>query len=103
MLQIPIQPVSNQRLAVVLAGQTCQLYIYTKPQGMFVDINADGVNVSLGVIARDGVPLNACDYSTFQGNFYFVDTQGSSDPAPSGLGSRYQLVYVTADEYALIR
>jgi hypothetical protein len=38
----------------------------------------------------------------FIGNLLFVDTQGSSDPTYDGLGSRFSLVYLTAEEYALI-
>lgn len=102
MQEIPLQPVPSQSTKVVLGGQNCQLLVYQKPQGVFVDINADGVDVVVGVIARDAVPLVCREYTGFVGNLLFIDTQGSADPSYGGLGSRFSLVYLTADEYALI-
>lgn len=102
MQTIPLQPVPTQATKVVLGGQNVQLLIYQKPQGCFVDINADGVDVVVGIIARDAVPLVCREYTGFIGNLLFIDTQGSSDPSYDGLGSRWSLVYLTAEEYALI-
>lgn len=97
---IPVQAVPSQQLQIVLAGQNCQIAIYQKPQGLFVDLNSNGVDVSLAVIAQDVNPLNPIAYSGFQGNLIFTDTQGNTDPDYTGLGSRYQLIYLTAAEYA---
>ena len=102
MQEIPIQPVPSQITEVVLGAQNCQILIYQKPQGMFVDINVNGADVVTGVIARDAVPLVCREYAGFSGNLVFIDTQGSADPVYDGLGSRYSLVYLTAEEYALI-
>lgn len=97
---IPIQPVPSQQLQVVLAGQNCQIAIYQKPQGLFVDLSSNGVTISLATIAQDANPLNPISYSGFLGNLVFTDTQGSTNPVYTGLGSRYQLIYLTAAEYA---
>jgi hypothetical protein len=102
MQNIPIQPIPSQLVKVVLGGQNVQIFIYQKDQGLFVDINSDGVDIVVGVIARDAVPIICREYMGFIGNILFVDTQGSSDPTYSGLGSRFSLVYLTADEYGLI-
>lgn len=102
MQNIPLQPVPTQATKVVLGGQNVQLLIYQKPQGVFVDINADGVDIVVGIVARDAVPLMCRNYMGFIGNLLFVDTQGNSDPTYDGLGSRFSLVYLTAEEYALI-
>lgn len=99
---IPIQPVPSQQLQVVLAAQNCQLAIYQKPQGLFVDLISNGVLISSAVIAQNLNVLNPLVYSSFQGNLYFNDTQGTTDPVYTGLGSRYQLVYLTAAEYAAL-
>jgi hypothetical protein len=103
MQEVPLQPVPCQSTKVVLGGQNCQLLVYQKPQGVFVDINVDGVDMVVGVIARDAVPLMCREYEGFAGNLLFIDTQGSSDPDYAGMGSRFNLVYLTADEYALIQ
>ena len=102
MQTVPLQPVPSQSTKVVLGGQNCQILVYQKPQGVFVDINADGVDISVGTIARDAVPLISREYAGFIGNLIFIDTQGSDDPSYEGLGDRFALVYLTAEEYALI-
>lgn len=102
MQEVPLQPVPSQSTKVVLGGQACQLFVYQKPQGLFVDINADDVDVVVGVIARDAVPLVCREYTGFSGNLLFIDTQGASDPSYDGLGSRFSLVYLSADEDALL-
>lgn len=101
-LEIPLQPVPCQSTKVVLGGQNCQLLIYQKPQGIFVDINVDGVDIAVGTIARDAVPLICRDYAGFIGNILFLDTRGNSDPEYSGLNDRFKLVYLNAEQYAFI-
>jgi hypothetical protein len=101
MLHIALQPVPSQILSVVLAGQNCQIAIYQKTQGLFVDVSSNGADISTGVLAHDVVPLVPTAYLGFVGNLVFTDTQGTSDPTYDGLGSRYQLVYLTAAEAAI--
>jgi hypothetical protein len=102
MQTVPIQPVPSQSTKVVLGGQNCQILIYQKSQGIFVDVNADGVDIVTAVIARDAVPIVCREYAGFEGNLLFIDTQGNDDPFYEGLGSRWTLVYLTAAEYALL-
>jgi len=102
MQSIPLQPVPAQLTKVVLDGQNCQILLSQKTQGLFVDLNVDGVNIVTGVIARDAVPLVSREYAGFSGNLIFIDTQGVSDPQSSGFGDRYDLVYLTSEENDLI-
>jgi len=102
MQNVPLRPVPSQLTKVVLGGQNCQILITQKPQGIFVDINSDGVDVVVGVLAHDADPLICREYVGFVGNLLFIDTQGHDDPIYTGLGSRFTLVYLTADENALI-
>lgn len=102
MQQIPLQPVPSQQLQIVLGGQNCQISIYLRADWVFVDVSANGVDISIAVLAHDAVPLVPTTYLGFQGNLLFTDTQGDSDPTYDGLGSRYQLLYLTSEEYALI-
>ena len=102
MLQIPIQPVPSQQVLVVLGGQNCLINIYQKGSRIFVDLNSNGTSMCIAALAHNAVPLDACNaYDGFQGNLYFIDTQGADDPQYTGLGSRWQLVYLTAAEAAL--
>lgn len=99
---IPIQPVPSQIVLVVLGGQNCQINIYLRNESLYVDLNSNGVDMCIGCIALDSVPLDACNsYDGFQGNIYIVDTQGNDDPVYTGLGSRWVLVYLTPAEVLL--
>jgi hypothetical protein len=100
MQQIPLQAVPSQQLQIVLAGQQVQIAVYTRSTGLYVDTSVNGVDISCGVIARDVVPLVPTTYLGFIGNLIFTDTQGTTDPVYTGLGSRYVLLYLTAAEYA---
>lgn len=103
MFEIPLQPVPSQNVKSVLDGQNFQMFIRQMSQGLFVDVNVDGVEVMTAVVARDAVPLISRDYVGVSGNLLFTDTQGGDDPSYAGLGARFTLIYLTADEYALIR
>ena len=103
MLQIPIQPVPSQQVKAVLASQNCQIAIYQKLQGLFVDLNSNGEEISTGVIARNAVQLDPREYGSFSGNLMFIDTQGNDDPTYDGFGTRFFLIYLTADEFALTK
>lgn len=103
MQQIPLQPIPAQIAKVMIGGQNCQLSVSQKSSGLFVDVNVNGKDIVTGVIARDAVPLVCREYAGFSGNLLFIDTQGKSDPSYTGLGSRFALVYLTAEEYAVAR
>lgn len=103
MLTVPLQPVPSQQLQIMLGGQNCQIAVYLKGKHLFVDLNSNGADISIAVVARDVIPLVPTAYLGFAGNLIFTDTQGTSEPTFDGLGSRYQLVYLTAAEYALIQ
>lgn len=92
---IPLQAVPSQQLQIVLAGQNCQISVYAKTTGIYVDLNVNGSDLTVGTIARDGAML-VPGYSGFIGNLMIGDTQGNSDPTYDGLGGRYQLAYFTA-------
>ncbi len=102
MLQIPIQPVPSQQVLAVLGGQNCQISIYQKGDRVFVDLNSNGTDMCIGALAHNAVPLDSRNaYDGFQGNLYFIDTQGEDDPQFTGMGSRWQLVYLTTQEVLL--
>jgi hypothetical protein len=103
MLTIPTTPTPSQTLQTSVANQPLVVNLYQKAQGLFADVVANGVPVTTAVLCLDAVPLVAADYLGLAGNLMFIDTQGSSDPDYTGLGSRFQLVYLTVDEYALIQ
>lgn len=95
---IPLQSTPNQTLAVPLAGQSCDLNIYQKAPGLFIDVFLNGETVILGVICQNANRIIRDLYLGFAGDFAFFDTQGSDDPVYTGLGGRFQLVYIEASE-----
>lgn len=96
---VPIQPVPSQQLQIVLGGQNVQIAIYQRSTGLYMDVNSNGTDISIAVLAHDIVPMVPTVYYGFLGNLIFVDTQGSTDPVYSGLGTRYQLLYLTSADY----
>lgn len=102
MQQIPLQAIPSQQLQIVLGGQSCQIAVYTRSTGLYVDVNVNGADISTGVLARNMVPLVPTVYLGFAGNIFFVDTLGLTDPTYAGLGARYQLMYLTAADYAAL-
>ena len=101
--EIPIQPVrpKSQRSFGCPKLPNPDL---PKPQGMFVDINVNSADVVTGVIAdATCVPLVCREYAGFSGNLVFHRHARKRRPVYDGLGSRYSLVHLTAEEYALIQ
>lgn len=103
MQTIPLRSTANQALQVVLDGQNCSLRIYTRTasesgDGLFCDLDKDQQAVFYGVRCLDGLTLPLYDYLGFLGKLVFVDMQGAEPPHWSGLGTRWQLVYLSPDE-----
>lgn len=96
---IPLQPIPSQRLQIVLGNQNCQIAVYMKGDHIYVDVNSNGAIISTTVLAMNMVPLVPTCYLGFQGNLFFIDSQGTNDPVYTGLGSRYQLLYLTENDY----
>ncbi len=100
MLAIPLQPVPSQNLSVVLASQNCQINVYEKSTGVFLDLYVSNSPIITTTICRDRVRLVRESYLGFIGDLAFVDTQGLDDPTNenSGIGSRFVLVYLEASD-----
>jgi hypothetical protein len=92
---VPLQAVPNQSTQIVLAGQNCQINVYQAPDALFMDLLVNDEPVRLGIIAQNLNRIVRESYLGFSGDFVFQDTQGSDDPVYTGLGSRFQLVYLS--------
>ena len=93
MLQIPIKATPSQTLSVILGGQDCKISIRQKSTGVFLDLLVADSPVIMSQLCLDRVMLVRHPYLGFIGDLAFVDTQGVTDPAYSGFGDRYRLVY----------
>lgn len=110
MQTIPLEPIPNQQLNVVLFGQNVTLAVYSRAGFCYMDIGIGGEWTAKGMlivtgesILREDVPLT--------GRLVLVDVRSrltmqydpssglSSDPVWTGLNDRYVLYYMTEDEY----
>jgi hypothetical protein len=103
---IPLQAVPSQQLLTNLAGQTVQLNVYQLRYGLFMDVIVAGVLEIGGVICENQNRIIRNQYlnvqAGFDGDFMFNDTQGTSDPDYTGLGTRYQLIYLSDADMATL-
>lgn len=97
---IPTQPTPFQNLAVSLAQQACTITIRQTAVGMFVDLYVNNAPIIVGVLALNANKIVRDAYLGFIGDFAIYDTAGTSDPYYSGMGSRWQLVYLTPADLA---
>jgi len=93
---IPLLATPSQTLSVRLGGQSCVIHVYQVSTGLYVDLYRSDELIVGGVVARNGVRLVRDAYFGFAGDLAFVDTQGTSDPEASGLGTRWILAYAEA-------
>jgi hypothetical protein len=98
MLTIPLQATPSQSLSVLLAGQNCQINVYQKSTGMYLDLYVSNSPIITATICLDRVRMVRETYLGFIGDLSFVDTQGASDPVYTGLGSRFVLLYLEASD-----
>lgn len=98
MLLVPIRALPNQQVQCQLNGQACTLNIYQQAFGLYVDLYVGSTLIIAGVIAENLNRIVRSAYLGFSGDFTFYDTQGKTDPVYTGLGDRYQLVYLAPGE-----
>lgn len=94
MLIVPLNANPNQTLTVGLNNQACQLDVYQKTGGLFMDVYVNNALIIAGVLCENLNRIVRSLYLGFSGDFVFYDTQGTNDPDYAGLGSRFVLVYL---------
>ena len=98
MQTLPLTASPSQTLNAVLGNQNCTLNVYTLSMGLFIDVLINGNAVISGVLCLNQVRIVRDEYLGFLGDLVFTDTQGTNDPDYTGLGSRYQLIYLEASD-----
>lgn len=93
-ITIPLATVPSQTLTVTLGGQLCQISIYQKTTGVFLDMTANNVSIATAALCLDRVKIIRRPYRGFSGDLAFIDTQGVSDPDYTGFGDRFVLAYL---------
>lgn len=99
MQRIPLKAVPSQTLSVTLARQAAQIALRQNGGSIYFDLQVGDKPIVRTRICRDRQRLLLdAKYQGFVGDFFFADTQGTSDPQFLGLGSRYLLIYLEAGE-----
>lgn len=95
---IPLRATPSQSFSVVLASQNCQINVYEKSTGMYLDLFVNHQPILTTVLCHDRVRLVRDTYQGFIGDLTFIDTRGYADPEYTGLGDRFVLAYLEASE-----
>lgn len=95
---IPLQTDPSQTLTVTLNNQNCSINVYQRLFGLFLDLYVDGSLVIGGQICENLNRIVRSEYLGFQGDLAFIDTQGTDNPVYTGLGSQFQLLYLSSDD-----
>jgi hypothetical protein len=101
MQEVPLQPIQNQVLQVQLNGQPTTIELAQYRYGLFMTVLIGTTVVIAGVLCQNFNRIIRSDYLGYDGDLFFVDTQGNTDPAYTGFGggsARYHLIYATAAE-----
>ncbi|WP_454813763.1 phage baseplate plug family protein [Labrys neptuniae] len=96
---VPLQSVPNQAISILLGGQNCQINVYTKAGGLYLDLYVDNVLIVGGVACQNLNRIVRSTYLGFVGDLGFIDNQGTSDPSYDGLGARYSLAYLEPSDF----
>lgn len=101
-LYIPLKQIPNQAVSVQLDGQDCQINVYEKFFGLFLDLYVSNVLIIGGCLCLNLNRIVRSAYLGFSGDLGFWDTQGNSNPYYTGVGARFQLVYLTPADLAAV-
>lgn len=95
---VPLAASPSQTIAIVLAGQNCQISVYYKTTGIFMDLAVNGVQLLSTRLAVNGAFMVASAYLGFIGNLVFIDAQGRENPDYTQFGTRFYLIYAEATD-----
>jgi hypothetical protein len=95
---VPLQAVPSQIIAVTLGTQLCQLNVYQKSTGLFIDVYVAGQLILGGAICQDRNRIMRSSYLGLNGDLVFIDQEGTDDPFYTGIGSRYLLFFLNNND-----
>jgi hypothetical protein len=82
-----------------LGGQSCAIALRSNGGNLYFDLLVNNKPIIVGSICRNRQRLLVgLNYRGFVGDFVFVDSQGDEQPEYTGLGIRWFLYYLGANE-----
>lgn len=101
---VPLLAVPAQNITTTLDNQVVNLSIYQLRYGMYMNVTVSGVLEIAAVVCQNLNRIIRSSYlnadAGFAGDFAFNDLQGVNNPYYTGLGTRYQLIYLSAADLA---
>lgn len=88
----------NQEFECVLSGQRCVIHLYQRAGKMYLDLEAEGSVIVQGAICYNDTDILQYRHTGFLGNLRFLDHENFDDPNFEGIGKRFFLYYIPADE-----
>jgi hypothetical protein len=98
MQDVTLQPIPSQSLSASMGNQAVALNIYQTAYGLFMDVFVNGSLIIGGVLCLNLTRIVRDLYLGFSGDLIFLDTQGTTDPVYTRLGSRYSLIYLSPSD-----
>lgn len=98
---VPTQSIPSQNVQCQLGGQAVTIDIYQQAYGLFVDVYVAAELIIAGVLAENLNRIVRNSYLGLLGDFAFLDTQGTSNPVYTELGTRYLLLFFPVGDAAL--
>ena len=95
-IEIPLQPVANQEIAIVIKNQQLVIKIRTldgASDRQYFSLSLAGTVICENVLIVDGAPIVQAPYLGLIGDFASVDVSGDDPPLYFGWGSRWILVW----------
>lgn len=100
MQTVAAQAIPNQTMQVQLGNQPVTLNVYQFTFGLFMDVIQGTTKVASCQPCQNRNRIVRYAYLGFAGDFIWVDTQGSDDPVYTGIGTRWQLIYLSPADLA---
>ncbi|KMW73653.1 hypothetical protein TI10_05205 [Photorhabdus luminescens subsp. luminescens] len=94
MIEIALRAAKAQEFTVTLNEQSCMIRLNQRSTGLYMDLTVNDKPVLQGVVCLNCNKMVRYSYLRFQGELFFADLDGSSDPLWEGLGQRYKLYYL---------
>lgn len=100
MFLLQLQQIPSQEFNVVLENQNCFIKIYQKDNKTFSSLSIDNKIIWQGILCHSFINLKPFNYLDFKGVLVFVDLFGKEDPDYTQYNTRFQLLYMSEEEYA---
>lgn len=95
---IPLAAIPAETFQIVLDDQQCRITLYQRGRRMYLDLDVGDEAVCRGAICQNRASIVQSPTRLFSGTLHFWDTLGDEPPQYDRLGTRFLLLYVSANE-----